>query len=298
MKRAFFVQALSIACTLFLIAGFSSSQVLATSLDLKTAGEFNGFILGDASVVGGDTEGRLAVQGNLDFTGTGGYSVGFGRLGTGDPQKDPVLDVGGATSGHIVVDGLSAIGSQSTVDYQAQDDYLKDRSSAWSGLAGNGAVYSQWGTLTLTGTAQGLNVFNVSADQWSSSHTKDINFAPGSRALINISGESVTNAGGLFLSSGDRENVLFNYFEATAVLHSGFLLEGSVLSPFADWQASGGGINGVGILKSLTGTNGFEFHDFEFNGQGTPDPVPEPGTLALLGLGCLGLARGLRRGEG
>ncbi len=79
MKSAFYLKILSMFCITLLMKVFSSRPVYATALDLKTAGEFNGFILEDAAVAGGDTEGRLAVQGNLDFIGTGGYSVGFER---------------------------------------------------------------------------------------------------------------------------------------------------------------------------------------------------------------------------
>lgn len=263
-----------------------------TSLDLGIANEFSGFVLGDLNAAGGDTEGRLAVMGDLNFTGQwGSYSVGFGRLGMGDTQTNPVLAVGGTVNGSIVVDGQSAIGVDNPINFASADTFLKSQSTFWSTLGTNGSASSLWGTLTLTGTHDDLNIFNISADQWSNSHTKNIHIAEGSRALINISGQNVSNSGGLALLSGKRDQVLFNFYEAISIAHQGLAFEGSVLSPFADWNASGGGINGVGILGSLTGTNGFEFHDFDFNGQGTAAPVPETATIVLLGLGLLGLAK-------
>lgn len=290
---------------------------------LGVAGEFNGFVFGDLTSHGADTEGRLAVGGNLHAS---SYGVGAGGLGPKAPLTTPLSDnlvVGGnlnapgkwqVFNGNAVYGG-ALIAAPTTpngttykanpVDFAAAQSDLTAKSDFWSTLTPNGStVFDGYSTLTLTTTIPGLNVFNVSEAVWEKTSNKQIvNAFPDATMLVNIAGVDIVQSGGMSYNNsqavGTRHSgVLLNFFEAQTLVSNGLGMLGSVLSPHAHVTLNGGGINGNGIVGSVT-QHGGEFHNFVFTGD-LPNvvPVPEPSSWMLLGgLGVLGLLARCRRGS-
>lgn len=289
---------------------------------LGVGGDFNGFVFGNLTSHGQDTEGRLAVGGN--FTASS-YAVGSGGIGPAVPITNPrtdVLVVGGdmnAIGMWQVFNGNAVWGTSLTaapttfngvtkqgtpVDFAAAQADLLAKSAYWGTLATNATIfYDGYSTLTLTATNPGLNVFNVPENIWEITSSKQIvNPNPNATLLINILGTDIAQANGMSYNgngspSTAHSKVLFNYPNATSLLTSNMAVLGSVLAPQAALTISGGGINGNGIAASALQQNGGEFHNFSFNGD-LPfnPPTPEPTSAVMLGgLMLVGGLRGWRR---
>ena len=283
------------------------------------AGVFNALILGNFQASGGDTDGRLGVGGNAVVT--TGYSVGQVIAGHAIPEifggKVDMFIVGGdledgvwGVNGNIVYGGertgpvrymvngnLLRKVTPVTINEEGNvpagggglsfDDFrtaLEARSAQLGALADRGVVTrdtTQPYRIELVGDDPRLNVFNLTAEQWSvSSSTIYITAPEGSTVLVNIHGsEVVIRNSAIELAGVDKEHVLYNYVDATRVATSAFTHEGSVLAVHADGEFAGGSIDGRAVFGGnvVTGT-GFEFHNFHFNGRicfhDGPPPVP------------------------
>ena len=328
------------------IIGFNlltSSEAFALSNSdtgaLGNALDFNAFIFNDLTATGGDTEGRLAVGGNVTFNGS--YSVGECSSNSsvsqpcrvvtdtsGNPVSTPnnrvaggsqfqsnggrddlvvggniISNASGGTSFNLLA-GNGQVGGSVTnvtisalqgnqlftnrgannvgIDFAAQEQGLKDNSTRLSQFAQTGNIVRDTSNfLTLSGDHQGLNVFNVTDDQWGGNKTRTIDVPDGSKVLINVSGEIVELAGAFDFGADDCQftspnsceepldfspNTLINYFEATQIDMTTFQHEGAFLAPLATFNVSGGAINGQAILDTVIAEQGFEFHFRENNG--------------------------------
>ena len=205
--------------------------------------------------------------------------------------------------GHRVTIGSSGI------DFNALRTSLDLETAVLNGLAPNGIVGAptppggnpQW--LVLQGTSTTLNVFNITAAQFAdTNHNIDIEAPVGSTIIVNVAGTNVTLGTGLYYNgvqnSGDSEadqDILFNFAGAQTVAIDG-QFDASVLAPFA--VLTGDGQMGGNFIAAQIGQTG-EVHNIEFDGTlppGDPNsPVPEPGTLALMGTGVLSMAAAVRR---
>ncbi len=296
-----------------IVASIGLSTAVHASI-LGVAADFNGFVFGNLSSAGADTEGRLAVGGN--FTASS-YAVGSGGVGPALPNSHGTrndLIVGGtmnAIGGWQVFYGNAVYGTSLTaapttpngstfqgtpIDFAAAQADLTAKSQYWSTLSTNASVvYDGYSTLTLTATNAGLNVFNVSEAIWEATSNKHIvNPFPNATLLINVAGVNVTQAGGLSYNgtqtpSAAHSGVLFNYAEALTLQSNHIGILGSVLAPFADLTLNGGGINGNGIANNVLQQNGGEFHNFVFTGD-LPNVIstPEPSSAVIAGALCVG----------
>lgn len=272
----------------------------ASAANLGVANDYNVFVLGDASQQWTDSEGSVAIGGNATYQGYGVASSSANSLGIGlavagnlDYQNGQVFNgnvyVGG--SAHIYNGGNIQHGSLvngNPIDFAAAGNYLKSSSAAWSALANTGSVANNWGTITLTGTSNTLNVFNVAGADMNSCNTLNINAPVGSTVLVNVSGISdFFGNRGVNLTGVSANNVLYNYFEAKSLTISGVGVKGSLLAAEAAVDFSSANIDGTLIAASVRG--GGEAHNYAFTGDITAVPEPSSILAALSVLGPVGL---------
>ncbi|NLG01805.1 MAG: choice-of-anchor A family protein, partial [Lentisphaerae bacterium] len=304
-------------------------QALATN--------FNALVFGDFTASGGATEARLAVGGAATFT--GGYSVGIPVYGLPVPvhtnAETDILITGGdlydgafAVNGNIIHGGMrdgpyrwmpdgNVAARVTNITFDASGNVAPDGTgltwlhlwesaacaSAWmAGLPDTGVsaldFSSPWQRL-LVGTNTALNVFNVSAADWSMSSAQTVISVPaGAAVLVNVHGGPVTiTYASIELLGADCRRTVFNYADAGQVTTTGFLHPGSVLAPYASASLSGGGVHGSALFGGNVATSlGFAFHNFPYCGQELPGPGQQddsdgdglPDTWELLFFGGFG----------
>lgn len=321
-----------IICLAIFAVALTGTQAFAISLGM--AGDYNAFIFGDFTATGSNTQGRLAAGGNVSLS---GHGVGGGLPYDGSGTTNTLVAGGNLTmgnwgnikNGNAVVGGTADLPnnyspsngtlSENTtgiINWAAQETYLLGLSRDLSTMTTTGtADYESWtnprGTMSFAGDGtSAVQVFDVAGSFWSTTHTftfeNNTTNAPENAAFIfNISGTSVSmqNAGmWTFLSvlKESYDNVIFNFYEATALTISGIDVQGSILAPLADISATGGNINGTVIARSFTGSagtglNNRPFESFTDPGTEAPTPVPEPGTLVVFSCGLLFFSALMRR---
>lgn len=262
--------------TLAITAKVDCDQITSAYYDLGVAKDYNLFVFENLNQPSSDTQGKLAVGGNAYLA---NYSVGD-QL---PPNSGDVLIVGGTLtyiSGAVyngnVVYGVSTNLPQSAVsitggtlrqdnpiDFAAAKAYLQNLSTTLGGYTPNGTVAFQWGGLTLTGTDPYLNVFAVNGSDLSIANNVTINAPNGSVVLVNINGTNVSWSGGLSVNGTAKENVLFNFYQATNLTLQGIDVRGSILAPFAALHFPSGVVNGQVIVKSMAGSG--QFNSGQFN---------------------------------
>ncbi len=298
-------------CLVLLLLVMLPGVAVASSVSLGTAGQYNTFIFNDFSG-SSDTEGRLAVGGDAFLD---GYSVGAKITTGGD-----VMVVGGSfsmTSGNVyngdarvgstnsvpgydfTPQGDYFVGGPSPINFAKEESYLKTLSTNLSQQVANGIAELKYGNnMFLTGDgASALQVFQLDgADLLNSGVLWLNNVAQDATLLLNVSGSlaGLTNMNLIELAS-IREKVLFNFYETDILQLAGVGVQGSILAPFADVLNPQGVIHGTIIASSFAGHMQQNHQPFTGELPGSPTPVPESGTLILLGLGLLGVYGASRR---
>ena len=300
-----------------------------------SAADFNLFVLGQMTGLNSSTQGRVAVGGNASVT---NYSIGAGAAAGqanfvvgGNLTTAQSLNLNG---GQTVVGGtatsqwgspnIQAPGTALPVDFAAEALRLTTLSSDLADYDANGVTnyfLPAWaqpnqhhGQITMTGTQSGLNVFTLDGARLGDASAFTINLAPGSTALINVTG---TNASyfqtTMNIIGGNASSLLWNFSEATnlSFYNTGNGFQGSVLAPLATYSPAGwGAINGQLIVKNFTSSNGSTaLNNVAFAGDllkpsllpsGPGGAVPEPATWAMmiLGFGAVGSLLRRRRSAG
>jgi choice-of-anchor A domain-containing protein len=279
-----------------LVASVSTLLSLANTAhaaSLGVANDFNVFVFGDVKQNNTDAEGRVAIGGNAILT---DYYAGMNLPNTATPAD--ALMVGqrlsfdrGQVKGNAVY-GTTATTNQVTLlnngslsqrdsseFFNQAKSYLTDLSTSLSGLPAIAAT-ANFGKISLSGTNSSFNLFTISGDDLSTANTLDINAPNSSTVVINVSGQSAKLQNmGFLLNNTARQNILYNFYEATQITASGVGIEGSVL------DFNNGQLNGTLVAESLEGTG--QMNVVYFKGD-VPErkKVPEPALAA----GLIGLA--------
>jgi choice-of-anchor A domain-containing protein len=202
------------------------------------------------------------------------------------------LNVQGTKSGTFILNGGASVsGPAFTIsDFTTP---LNALSADLGRLEPNGTVDARDRnnfTFIVTPDAKGLAVFTLDASVLATAGTLKFN-GTADTIVINVTGTSFSSAGNF---GGNvafaNQHVIWNFTGATTLK---FQTEwhGAVLAPLATVS---NGSNLEGFLYSANFTGGAELHDRPFAGT-LPQFVPEPGTLALLATGMIGLCLSRRR---
>ncbi len=279
----------------------------ANATGLGVASDYNVFTLGDFTEQNTDVEGKLAAGGNITFT--GGNSIG-NKLAANSGNvvvagNNLTLSNGQVNNGNAVYGGSKNISNEglpngtvtksSPIDFLAAGQQLKSLSSDLASLTANGNTKFQYGGITLTGTDSQLNVFNLDASTLSSANNFQINNSKaGSTVVVNVSGTTISlkNFGFNLSNTTDKQNVLYNFYQATSITDSNVSVEGSILAPLASFAFNGGNVEGNVIVNSLTGVG--ESHNYLFKGN-LPTKRKVPESRNLLGLALIAAILGLSR---
>ena len=280
----------------------------ASAITLGYADGYNVFVFGNMTQTS-DSQGRVAVGGNAILT----SFATADRLARSNVPANPLI-VGGNlvyTNGQVF-GGNAVYGGTATltnvgipdgqfiqgnpVDFAAAQQELTGLSSALGQLNANGTTRVEaWRGIYLTGQDANLNVFTLNGSDLSAARFFEVNAPAGSTVVVNVTGQTITLSNfGMQINGTDKQNVLYNFVNATSLSSDGFTFQGSVLAPLAQYNFNNGNIEGTLIAASVSG-NG-EFHNYLFAGNlpnlpvSDPQPptastsVPEPTTLAGLGL--------------
>jgi choice-of-anchor A domain-containing protein len=302
---------------LFLLSatvGLLTLQPIAHAGVLGVAEGYNAFIFGNMSVQDSDTEGAVAVGGNATYT---SYSIAqsLGNSGTNLVVGGNLNFSNGTIYGNTVVGGSATISSASTgsvtshvstptlpINFSAAQTNLTQTSTYLNGLSNTGSYVDAWGSLTFTGSNDGLNVFSIAASTLDSSYGITINIPSDAFAIVNVIGStsvSLPNVGFNFNST----DVLWNLSGVTTLSMASF--NGSILAPSANVSFNNGALNGTLVANCLTGSG--QLNDVLFNhtvsqpnlGPSTSTvPLPasvEGGLVLLSGMGIVGAYRRWRK---
>lgn len=259
---------------------------------LGVAGDFNVFVFGRLTQSYTDSEGRVAAGGDVSLT---GYGVGSGLANSAGQRDDLVVggnltyNQGQVFNGNIVYGGTAALQNVglpngtarqgAPLDFAAAQSQLDALSAAFAALAANGTTADSYGTLRLTGADPTLDVFGVSGSQLATANGLNISAPAGAAVMVNVSGTAdQMQYFGMTVSGTDKQHVVFNFPDATALTLAGISAQGSVLAPHADVSFSNGNLEGTLVARSLAG-NG-EFHNFPSQAQ---IPVNSPAPSGLSG---------------
>lgn len=284
----------------------SATTVRATTMALGDASAYNVYVLGDMKESYTDSQGRVAVAGNATLT---GYGVGS-SFSNNPSAAGTTLVVGGNlayNNGEIhygsVAYGGTMTGSNygipngtathgSVLDFGATNSYLTSTSSYLAGLTSNGATTDYYGGVHLVGSDPTLNIFTLSGAALASAWGVVIDAPAGSTVLVNVTGTTsgMQNMGLNFQDlNGDgtglvgRQNVIYNFNQATSLTLGGVSVQGSILAPNATVNFNNGNIEGQLIAGNLIGSG--EAHNYLFQGNlPAPTQIPEPSSVLLLGL--------------
>jgi choice-of-anchor A domain-containing protein len=259
--------------------------VVASAQTFGAASGYSVFTSGNLTTNGGQYGGSLYAGGDFSSSNTAltnVYAQGVASPNSGNATS--IVYTGGYTGSSYIPHTQGA----SPINYAQTVSTLNTLSSGWGGLttttgATAGLVYS---TYTFAGTGAGLNVFNVSASDLAGNSNFKLSIPSGASALINVTGTSLT------LNNGGREgfgggNVIWNFVDATSLTLNNQV--GTVLAPKAALTVNSS-LTGQVFAASFQGNNLGVGTPSYYSGA-TPQAVPEPGTMAVLGLGVLGMVR-------
>ena len=263
--------------------------------NFKIANDFNVYVLNDHAQSYVDSEGRVAVTNNATYI---NYGIGS-HLTPSTTRADLIVGgamniIGGTNSnGNSVISDLNNVIlytmtnangvlpqpiQDSPINFAEQNAYLNCASANWALITPNGTAKVEFGGLTLTGTSNTLNVFNINGNNIAGSglglanlNKIDIVSPVGSTNLINVSG-TILGFGsfgmfrnGVTATGADGQYILWNLYEATLLNAATTSVKGSLLAPLATYNSGFTNIEGTIMVYNLFGN--IEAHLYPFLGS-------------------------------
>jgi choice-of-anchor A domain-containing protein len=329
------------------IAQAEEIDSLSQLIGATGSGGYNAYVLGDIGSAGAsytsDSAGAIAAGGNVYLTSfsadTSGANGGLavvagGNLTLSNGTINGGADVGGNASitsalvngtvqaqGSVTVTNanrpniVTGSSAATPIDFAATSADAKSEAISIASLAqqaqssGTAGKVSGTNNLVLTGTAAGVNYFNLTAAQLSqlaSGRLTIDNTVAGATDIISVTGSSVTvgapgNFGFNYQGTASASTTLFDFAQAQTLSIGSSAFDASILAPTANVSFTNGNLTGVLIAGNLTST---QFQDGEFHAGGftgilptaSPAPAVRFGSSPLVGLVLVAaLALGLRR---
>lgn len=266
------------SATLTITVKVNLENVNTSAFNLGVAAGFNLFVLEDLNQPSSDTEGKVAVGRDANLA---NYSIGDKLPNSNGAEdvfvvgRDLYFQSGAIIGGNVVygnatnlpifpvsITGGTLRHDPLAIDFVGAANHLTSLSTQLSNYTTNGTTTFQWSGLTLQGSDPFLNVFSVTGANLSDASNLVINAPTGSVVLVNIDGNNIHWNGGLSVNGTAKNNVMFNFYEATNLEIVGIGILGSVLAPFADVDFASGVINGQMICKSMSGQGQFNLAQF------------------------------------
>jgi choice-of-anchor A domain-containing protein/uncharacterized repeat protein (TIGR01451 family) len=265
------------SATLTINVNVDFQMVSTTSLNFGVAKDFNLFVLDNVFQPSSDTEGKVAVGKDAFFA---NYSIGD-RLPNSNGTED-VLIVGRNLTflsgriynGNVVYGDTTnlpistvsvnegTIRKDNVIDFNAAGAFLNGLSNTLASYQANGTDTVQWGGIVMNGTNPFVNVFDISGNDLSVANNVEIRTPVGAVAIVNVSGNIIKWSGGLSLFGTDKQNVIFNFYQADSIKIQYIGILGSILAPKAHVNFVSGVQEGQMICKSLEGMGQFNLAPF------------------------------------
>ena len=251
------------------------------------------------------TEGNATTQSDIQGNAVIGGNFNGATVFNSNQPTHPEIDIYGSNIGNLNVDngglvhygtntghlnlngGATAVQGNFSNTLSSFTTTLNQLSTQLDGLTSNSTVSKTNNTLTFNAApgANGIAVFSFTAAtlQADFSGVSNIAFSQnGAKSIIiNVDGNFVDPSGANW-NAPALQDVLFNFYDATTVTLNNW--EASILAPDASVKIASGNIEGFVYANTFVG--GGELHNDPFTGS---LPVPEPGALAIFGLGLAGL---------
>ncbi|NRR31771.1 choice-of-anchor A family protein [Oxalobacteraceae bacterium] len=312
------------SASVFILAMAAGGAAQAGVLDLGISGA-NLFSLGNFSASGSDVEGAVVVAGNLTASnysindknadafgknnGSGFSLVVGGKLdySSGSIKHGSIYAGGGSVLKNTDQNGNSNFVASAPVDFNAMASNAKQLSTSLAQTSATGTSKIAYGGMTLTGSNKSVEVFDLKGtDLASVNNFKLAGLSKDATLIFNVSGANAIgfNQNGVGLDDFKKYNVLFNFYQSTALNIQNVGIQGSLLAPLASVTGGSGQINGnviVGNWLSQVQVNANHyFKQANINGYTAPTPVPEPETYAMLlaGLALVGMVARRRKAGG
>ncbi len=290
---------------------------------LGPANDYNAFVFGDMTVWNSDSQGRIAVGGNVDvqFYGVGSlaapdtYSIVSGGnvdYVSGSVQNGGIFAGGDVVLDHHTVNGdvtangtisygsgggtvtgtaTPAAGATSPIDFISAYNTLSSTSNALKNMTANGTTYDpSWHAIKFTGT-ESVNIFDLDGSSLDNAVSMTFDVAADSISIVNVSG-TVNDFSGFGINLGGNgkvENILYNFYESTDLTIGNISIQGSILAANAAIDFNSANIDGTLIAGSITGKGQFHQHLFNPNVPIVPEPVST--ILFITGGATLGFMR-------
>jgi choice-of-anchor A domain-containing protein len=292
----------------FIAASLAAIPASATAISAATIlGNFNAVIYNNATT-SSDIEGAAVIGGNFN-----GATV-YNNPTTGRATGFSALTIFGNQTGTTNVNnsgGAYVAGTYQTINlnggnfYTAPPSTIADFQTSLNTLSTQLAQLTATSTLptpagnneTITATpgANGVAVFNITADQLNAIPSYIMNLNGSSSVIFNVSGTSVNFNANNETGVTGANNIIWNFYQATSV-NLGTQLAGTVLAVNGN-VTNNNQIDGVLVASSFTGQG--ELHNYAFTGTlpGAQSVVatPEPASLGILGAGLLAIGYARRR---